>query len=102
MLIENVVLRTDSARSRKASSFTYVDWHLVHVNALLDTEFRYQYIEGSIQDADDSSLPDDWTIPLSQIRNENTEVQMGGLLLCKSGAFLLAVNEEISRYLKRV
>ena len=65
------------------------------MNALLNTEFRHQYIEGRIQDADDPSLPNDRTILLGQVRNEHAEVQMGRLLLRKSGAFLLAVGGEI-------
>ena len=61
------------------------------MDALLNPEFRYQYIEGGVQDANDSGLPDDGTIPLGQVRNEYTEIQMGGLLLCKSSTLLLAV-----------
>ena len=65
------------------------------MNALLNTEFRHQYIEGRIQDADDPSLPNDRTVLLGQVRNEHAEVQMGRLLLRKSGAFFLAVGGEI-------
>jgi len=68
-------------RFRKTSSFTYVDRHLVYMNALLNTEFRHQYIEGRIQDPDDLSLPNDGTIPVGQVRDEYGEVQMGRLLL---------------------
>jgi len=64
------------------------------MNTLLNTEFRHQYIEGGIQDADDPSLPDDGTILLGQVRNEYTEVQMGRLFLRESSAFLLAVGGE--------
>jgi len=62
------------------------------MDTLLDTELGHQHIEGSIQDANDSSLPDDGTILLGQVRNEYTEVQVGGLLLCKSSTFLLAID----------
>lgn len=62
------------------------------MDTLLDTKFRHQYVEGGIQHADDSSLPDDRTILLGQVRNEYTEVQMSGLLLRKSGTVLLAVD----------
>ena len=81
--------------SHKASSFTYFDWHLVNMNALLDTKIRHQYIEGSIQDADNPSLSNDGTVTLCQVRNEHTEVQMGRLLLRKSCAILLAVDVKI-------
>ena len=62
------------------------------MDTFLDTEFRYQYIESSIQDANDSGLPDDRTVILGQVRNKDTEVQMGRLLLCKSSTLLLAVD----------
>lgn len=65
------------------------------MDTLLNTEFRHQYVEGGIQDANDSSLPDDRAILLGQVRNEYTEVQMSGLLLCKSGTFPLAVGMKI-------
>ena len=65
------------------------------MDTLLDTEFRHQHVEGSVQDANDSSLPDDGTILLGQVRNEYTEVQVSGLLLCKSSTLLLAVDMKI-------
>jgi hypothetical protein len=61
------------------------------MDTLLDAELRHQYVEGGIQDADDSSLPDDRTILLGQVRNKYTKVQMGGLLLRESSTLLLAV-----------
>ena len=66
------------------------------MDTLFDTELRHQHIEGSIQDADDSSLPHDRTILLGQVRNEHAEVQMGGLFLRKSSTVLLAVYVGIS------
>ena len=84
-----------SAGFPKTPLLTYIDRHLVHMDTLLDTEFRHQNVESSIQDANDSSLPDDGTILLGQVRNEYTEVQMGRLLLCKSSTLLLAVDVKI-------
>jgi len=66
------------------------------MNTLLDTEFRHQYIESGIQDADHSSLPNDGPILVGQVRNEYAKVQMGRLLLRESSAFLLAVGAEAS------
>lgn len=65
------------------------------MDTLLDTELGHQHVEGSIQDANDSSLPNDGTVILGQVRNEYTEVQVGRLLLCKSSTFLLAVDIKI-------
>ena len=65
------------------------------MDTLLDTELGHQHIEGSFQDANDSSLSDNGTVLLGQVRDEYTEVQVGGLLLCKSSAFLLAVDIKI-------
>jgi len=83
-----------SVRFRKTCSSTNIDRHLIHMDTLLDTKFRNQHIEGSVQDADDPSSPNHRTILQGQVRNEYTEVQMGGLLPRKSSTLLLAVGEE--------
>ena len=92
VFVENMVLEGDQQGPGTLSPRTYIDRHLVHMDALLNTEFRYQHIEGGVQDANDSGLPDDGTIPLGQVRNKYTEIQVGGLLLCKSSTLLLAVD----------
>jgi hypothetical protein len=74
---------------------THIDRHLVHMDTFLNTEFRHQHVECSIQDTNDSSLPNDRTVLLGQVRNECTEVQMGGLFLGKSSAVVLAVEVEM-------
>jgi len=84
-----------SVRFCKTCSSTNIDRHLVHMDTLLDAKFRHQYIEGSVQDADDPSSPNNRTVLQGQVRNEYTEVQMGGLLPRKSGTLLLAVGVEM-------
>jgi hypothetical protein len=65
------------------------------MDTFLDTELGHQHIKGSIQDADNSSLPNNRTILLGQVRDEYTEVQMSRLLLRKPSAFPLADGVEI-------
>lgn len=55
---------------------THIDGHLVNVDPLLDAEFWNQNIEGSIENTNDLCLPDNRSVPLSQISNQDTKEQM--------------------------
>jgi hypothetical protein len=55
---------------------THVNWHLVNVYPLLDTEFRDQNIESCVQNANNFCLPNDRSIPLSQVSNQDTKEQV--------------------------
>lgn len=61
------------------------------MDPLLDTELGYQHIEGSIQDANDSSLSHDRAVLLGQVRNKHAEVQMSRLFLRKPSTLPLAI-----------
>lgn len=62
---------------------TYVNRHLVNMYTFLDAELRDQNIKCRIQDAYDFGLTDNGAITLSQIRYENTEIEMSRLFLSK-------------------
>lgn len=62
---------------------TNVDWHLVHVDSLFNTKLRNQYVEGCIKYIDNLGLTDNRSVSLGQVRNEDAEEEVGGLLLCQ-------------------
>lgn len=65
------------------------------MDTFLDTEFGHQHVEGSVQDPDNSSLSDNGTILVGQVRDEHGEIQMGGLLLREPSTLLLTVGVRV-------
>lgn len=63
--------------SLKWQENTHINRHLIHMNALLDSELGYQYIKGSIENIDNFGLADDRTIAMGQIGYENAEEKVG-------------------------
>ena len=66
------------------------------MHPLFDTKFGYEDIEGGVKDTDHDSRANDWAITLSQVRNQNAQEKMGGLLLSKLRRFLFAI-EKVSK-----
>ena len=80
----------------RSTKNTYINGHLVNMHPLFDTKFGYEDIEGSVKDTDHDSRANDWAITLSQVRNQNAQEKMGGLLLSKLRRFLLAIYRFVS------
>ena len=61
------------------------------MDTLLDAELGDEYIEGSIQDADDLGLPDDRAVALREVRDQDAKIQVRRLLLSELSRIALTV-----------
>ena len=61
------------------------------MNSLLDAELGNKDVERSIKDTNNLGLPNDRSIPISEVRNKHTKEEVGRLLLSKCGRVAFAI-----------
>lgn len=72
---------------------THVNRHLVDVHALLNAKLRDQDVERSVENADNLGGPDDGTVLLRQVGDEDAEEEVSRLLLSELRRVAFAVTD---------
>lgn len=77
MLVINVILINNQYFSLVHRLYnTYVNWHLVDMNPLLNTKLGHKNIKRRLKNTNNFGLANDRTVSLCEVRNENTQVEM--------------------------